>query len=117
MAAIRNPYGAGDSGDLLTDRKNKCACCQGWFVFRGHPRMRERWPKRCPQCQGHRLDGSAQDVIVALTEHAERFHALADRAYAMTAEAKAVASKLDERNKYLNDELRSATSGPRCESR
>jgi hypothetical protein len=103
--AIRNPYGVGDSGEWVTDCKTQCECCQLSFSFKAHPRMRERWPKRCPRCAQHILDGSTRDCILALTEHASRARKLADRAYEMVRETKKEAERVDQRNMYLSKDL------------
>jgi hypothetical protein len=103
--AIRNPYGVGDSGEWMTDLKTQCECCQLPFRFRGHPQMQERWPKRCPDCREHVQDGSDQERILALTEHAGRARERADQAYKMLREARAEVERVDERNRRLSGHL------------
>jgi hypothetical protein len=103
--AIRNPHGVGDSGEWMTDCKTHCECCQMLFLFTGHPRMRERWPSCCPRCGDHILDGSEQERIVALTEHASRARKLADLAYETARQAKADFERVDERNRRLSSHL------------
>jgi hypothetical protein len=103
--AIRNPYGVGDSGGWVTDCKAVCDCCQLSFIFKAHPQMPERWPKRCRHCDDHVLDGSEQERIIALTEHASRARKMADLAYEMARQAKADSERVDERNRRLSSHL------------
>jgi hypothetical protein len=109
IMTIRNPYGVGDSGEWVTDCKTHCDCCELVFSFKGHPRMPERWPKRCPQCLDHVLDGFDQERILALTQHAGRARERADLAYEMLRDAQKEVDRVDQRNRDLSSHLHDVT--------
>lgn len=103
--AIRNPHGVGDSGPLVREYKACCQCCGLFHVFKAHPRMPERWPKRCGPCAEHRLDGTDQEQIDTLAEHATRARQFGERAYQVAAETHREADRVDQRNRHLSHDL------------
>lgn len=91
-SSTMNPYGVGWRGERITVRRGHCQCCRLVFAYDG-PETHQLRP-RCDSCADHRLDGSAEELVVVLTAHGEQYRARAEKAYEMLREAERVRDQL-----------------------
>lgn len=83
-----NPYGVGRSGATVRDYIATCECCEIEFMVQA-PGSQEHHLKRCDQCVGHKLEGTADQQLAAFREHHNRYPAVVAKAREMTREAMA----------------------------